>query len=51
MSLVTTRGDGLFQVHRALAADAENPEQFDQVSKRRFSESSLSYPSTPGALT
>lgn len=51
MAADTIRGDGLFQAHRALAALAEDPEQFDQARERRFSESPPSYRSRSGTTT
>ncbi|KAI7782556.1 hypothetical protein LA080_013192 [Diaporthe eres] len=51
MAADTIRGDGLFQAHRALAALAEDPEQFDQDRERRFSESPPSYRSRSGTTT
>ncbi|KAI3395089.1 hypothetical protein diail_1769 [Diaporthe ilicicola] len=51
MAAETIRGDGLFQAHRALAALAEDPEQFDQARQRRFSESPPSYRSRSGTST
>lgn len=51
MAADTIRGDGLFQAHRALAALAEDPEQFDQARQRRFSESPPSYRSRSGTTT
>ncbi|KAG6368380.1 hypothetical protein INS49_002586 [Diaporthe citri] len=51
MAADTIRGDGLFLAHRALAALAEDPEQFDQDRERRFSESPPSYRSSSGTTT
>lgn len=51
MAADTIRGDGLFQAHRALAALAEDPEQFDQARERRFSQSPPSYRSRSGTTT
>lgn len=51
MAADTIRGDGLIQAHRALAALAEDPEQFDQARERRFSESPPSYRSRSGTTT
>lgn len=51
MAADTIRGDGLFQAHRALAALAEDPEQFDRARERRFSESPPSYHSRSGTTT
>lgn len=51
MAADTVRGDGLFQAHRALAALAEDPEQFDQARERRFSGSPPSYRSRSGTTT
>ncbi|KAL1873035.1 hypothetical protein Daus18300_004176 [Diaporthe australafricana] len=51
MAADTVRGDGLFQAHRALAALAEDPEQFDQERERRFSDSPPSYRSRSGTTT
>lgn len=51
MAADTIRGDGLFQAHRALAALAEDPEQFEQARERRFSESPPSYRSRSGTTT
>lgn len=39
MAAESIRGDGLFQAHEALAALAEDPEQFESAMERRFNKS------------
>ena len=51
MALSPSSGNSLFQPHRALAAVDEGPQRLNQTRKRRFSQSSLSNPSTPDAPT
>ncbi|KAG8159963.1 hypothetical protein KVR01_010600 [Diaporthe batatas] len=51
MAAESVRGEGLFQAHRALAALAEDPDQFDQDRERRFSEGPPSCRSRSGTTT